>query len=103
MGSTILAVDNLNGIKLGGRTIRVDHVQDYRRPKGNEKDESGKYKEIEEVGCAPKTPSASEEESGEDKKEKRKKLKKERKEKKMKKAKKKDKRKEDEDGRIGIG
>ncbi|KAL5475921.1 hypothetical protein EMCRGX_G025800 [Ephydatia muelleri] len=31
--STILAVDNLNGIKLCGRTLRVDHVKEYRRPK----------------------------------------------------------------------
>ncbi|CAK9294836.1 unnamed protein product [Gordionus sp. m RMFG-2023] len=31
--STILAVDNFNGIKLLGRTIKVDHVSDYRRPK----------------------------------------------------------------------
>ncbi|XP_003392109.1 PREDICTED: RNA-binding motif protein, X-linked 2-like, partial [Amphimedon queenslandica] len=37
--STILAVDNFNGIKVCGRSIRVDHVQNYRRPKdehGNE-------------------------------------------------------------------
>jgi len=97
--STILAVDNFNGIKLGGRTIRVDHVQDYRRPTGDEKDESGKYKEIEEVGCAPKTPPGSEEEGSEDEKmEKRKKSKKAKKDKKMKKAKK-EKRKEDRDER----
>lgn len=31
--STILAVDNFNGIKLLGRTIRVDHVKDYKPPK----------------------------------------------------------------------
>jgi len=31
--STILAVDNLNGIKLVGRIIRVDHVQDFKPPK----------------------------------------------------------------------
>ncbi|KAL7052900.1 hypothetical protein AAHC03_026663 [Spirometra sp. Aus1] len=30
--STILATDNLNGIKLGGRTIRVDHVEKYKVP-----------------------------------------------------------------------
>ena len=78
--------------QLGGRTIRVDHVQDYRRPTGDEKDESGKYKEIEELGCAPQTPSESEGESEDSKREKKKKSKKERKEKKVKKAKKKDKR-----------
>ncbi|KAG0374170.1 hypothetical protein BGX24_010735 [Mortierella sp. AD032] len=31
--STILAVDNLNGAQLAGRTIRVDHVQNYKVPK----------------------------------------------------------------------
>ena len=31
--STILAVDNFNGIKLTGRTIRVDHVEEYKVPK----------------------------------------------------------------------
>lgn len=36
--STILAVDNLNGIKLCGRTIRVDHVADYRPPKEKKSD-----------------------------------------------------------------
>ncbi|VDL90213.1 unnamed protein product [Schistocephalus solidus] len=30
--STILATDNLNGIKLGGRIIRVDHVEKYKVP-----------------------------------------------------------------------
>ena len=31
--STILAVDNLNGIKIGGKLILVDHVEEYRLPK----------------------------------------------------------------------
>ncbi|XP_048588312.1 RNA-binding motif protein, X-linked 2 isoform X2 [Nematostella vectensis] len=57
--STILAVDNFNGIKLGGRTIRVDHCSNYRRPKGDEKDDEGNRKEIIEQGCAPRTPSPS--------------------------------------------
>jgi len=30
--STVLAVDNFNGIKLAGRTLRVDHVKDYKPP-----------------------------------------------------------------------
>lgn len=46
-------------LKLGGRTIRVDHCSNYRRPKSDEKDEDGKYKEIIEEGCAPKTPPPS--------------------------------------------
>ncbi|KAL7116154.1 hypothetical protein ACP275_04G225000 [Erythranthe tilingii] len=29
--STILAVDNLNGAQISGRTIRVDHVADYKK------------------------------------------------------------------------
>ena len=28
--STVLAVDNLNGTKLLGRTLRVDHKKDYK-------------------------------------------------------------------------
>jgi RNA-binding motif X-linked protein 2 len=31
--STVLAVDNFNGIDLCGRTIRVDHVKKFRPPK----------------------------------------------------------------------
>ena len=30
--STILAVDNLNGIKIGGNIILVDHIEEYRVP-----------------------------------------------------------------------
>nr|CAD7425468.1 unnamed protein product [Timema monikensis] len=36
--STILAVDNLNGTKLLSRTIRVDHVAEYKVPKEAKKD-----------------------------------------------------------------
>lgn len=44
--STILAVDNLNGSKVLGRTLRVDHVKDY---KHLEKDtETGKTREAEQ-------------------------------------------------------
>ncbi|KAJ1756700.1 UMP-CMP kinase, partial [Coemansia sp. RSA 1752] len=31
--STVLAVDNLNGARVLGRTLRVDHVKAYRQPK----------------------------------------------------------------------
>lgn len=37
----------------------MDHCANYRRPKGDEKDEHGNRKEIIEEGCAPKTPSPS--------------------------------------------
>ena len=33
--------------------IRVDHSANYHRPKSDEKDEHGNYKEIIELGCAP--------------------------------------------------
>ncbi|KAJ2088985.1 RNA-binding protein Cwf29 [Coemansia sp. RSA 986] len=36
--STVLAVDNLNGFKLLGRVLRVDHVKNYRQPKQADKD-----------------------------------------------------------------
>jgi RNA-binding motif X-linked protein 2 len=29
--STVLAIDNFNGIKLMGKSIRVDHVREYRK------------------------------------------------------------------------
>ncbi|NWT50999.1 RBMX2 protein, partial [Erythrocercus mccallii] len=53
--STILAVDNFNGIKIKGRTIRVDHVANYRPPK-----ESKNWDEVTRAlhakGCGVKTP-----------------------------------------------
>jgi len=50
--SSILAVDNLNAIKLLNRTIRVDHVENYKVPKefGNEDDLT---KVLRTDGCAP--------------------------------------------------
>eukprot|EP00095_Tigriopus_kingsejongensis_P001683 snap_masked-scaffold1518_size37722-processed-gene-0.8 protein:Tk01683 transcript:snap_masked-scaffold1518_size37722-processed-gene-0.8-mRNA-1 annotation:"rna-binding motif x-linked 2" len=51
--STVLTVDNLNGIKLCGRTVRVDHVETYKLPKDLEKlDDDRKRLFLE--GCAPK-------------------------------------------------
>ncbi|NXY35591.1 RBMX2 protein, partial [Pomatorhinus ruficollis] len=53
--STILAVDNFNGIKIKGRTIRVDHVAKYRPPK-----ESEEWDEVTRAlhakACGVKTP-----------------------------------------------
>ncbi|XP_077163481.1 RNA-binding motif protein, X-linked 2 [Paroedura picta] len=84
--STILAVDNFNGIKIKGRTIRVDHVANYRPPKDSE-DIDDITKALREKGCGIKTPPPSSPESSEDeveakkhKKEKSKKKKKEKKE-----------------------
>ena len=36
--STVLAIDNFNGITLAGRTIRVDHVRDYKQQKKKKDD-----------------------------------------------------------------
>ncbi|KAK1224508.1 RNA-binding protein Cwf29 [Marasmius sp. AFHP31] len=44
--STILAVDNLNGAKVLERTLRVDHVKNYRQPRS--KGEDGEWIEPEE-------------------------------------------------------
>uniref|UniRef100_A0A1A7YWM4 RNA-binding motif protein, X-linked 2 n=2 Tax=Iconisemion striatum TaxID=60296 RepID=A0A1A7YWM4_9TELE len=63
--STILAVDNFNGIKIKGRTIRVDHVKNYRPPKDNE-DMDDVTKHLREEGCAPKAPIAASSSSEED-------------------------------------
>ncbi|XP_068104164.1 RNA-binding motif protein, X-linked 2 [Hyperolius riggenbachi] len=56
--STILAVDNFNGIKLKGRTIRVDHVANYRPPKDTE-DIDDVTSMLRERGCGAQTPSSS--------------------------------------------
>jgi RNA-binding motif X-linked protein 2 len=44
--STVLAVDNLNGSKVLGRTLRVDHTRNYEQPTG--RDEDGEVVEPEE-------------------------------------------------------
>ena len=44
--STVLAVDNLNGAKVLERTLRVDHVRNYKQPK--QKGEDGEMIETEE-------------------------------------------------------
>lgn len=51
--STILAVDNFNGIKILGRTIRVDHVKNFKAPKIY-KDTDEQTKTLRLEGCAPK-------------------------------------------------
>jgi len=44
--STVLAVDNLNGAQVLGKTLRVDHVKNYKQPKI--KGEDGEWEEPEE-------------------------------------------------------
>merc|ERR1719447_884788 len=63
--STVLAVDNLNGVKVLRQLIRVDHVHTYKLPKDLEKLDQDKKKLFME-GCAPKPISADEESSNED-------------------------------------
>ncbi|KAM4818060.1 RNA-binding motif protein, X-linked 2 [Thomomys bottae] len=63
--STILAVDNFNGIKIKGRTIRVDHVANYRVPKDSE-DLDDMSKQLQEKGCGATTPSSSSSDSEDD-------------------------------------
>ncbi|VDD95926.1 unnamed protein product [Enterobius vermicularis] len=65
--STILAVDNFNGIKLLKRTIRVDHVEEYKIPQYKEQLDAETLR-IWEEGCAPKPIKAllKEEDSEED-------------------------------------
>ncbi|XP_004860120.1 RNA-binding motif protein, X-linked 2 [Heterocephalus glaber] len=90
--STILAVDNFNGIKIKGRTIRVDHVSNYRAPK--ESDEMDDVtRQLQEKGCGANTPPPSSSEGSEDDRP----TKSHRKDKKEKKKKKKDKEKTDQE------
>ncbi|KAF5924783.1 hypothetical protein HPG69_006927 [Diceros bicornis minor] len=63
--STILAVDNFNGIQIKGRTIRVDHVSHYRPPRPAEARDAA-TRELWEKGCRPQTPSSSSSEGAED-------------------------------------
>ncbi|CAD0197443.1 unnamed protein product [Chrysodeixis includens] len=51
--STILAVDNLNGIKILGRTIRVDHCEQYKVPNADMSKIDEETAAIRMEGCAP--------------------------------------------------
>ncbi|XP_061862744.1 RNA-binding motif protein, X-linked 2 isoform X2 [Colius striatus] len=53
--STILAVDNFNGIKIKGRTIRVDHVANYQPPKDSD-DLDEVTRALHAKGCGVRTP-----------------------------------------------
>ncbi|XP_070839136.1 RNA-binding motif protein, X-linked 2 isoform X2 [Chaetodon trifascialis] len=100
--STILAVDNFNGIKIKGRTLRVDHVKDYRPPKDTE-DIDDVTKQLREDGCAPKAREHSSSSSDEDEQYAIpvKKPKKDKKEKKKKKKEKKEKKKAEKEKERG--
>lgn len=45
-------MDNFNGTNLAGRSIRVDHVKNYKPPKEHENDDD-LIKTLKELGCAP--------------------------------------------------
>ncbi|KAK0404455.1 hypothetical protein QR680_017462 [Steinernema hermaphroditum] len=51
--STVLAVDNINGISLVRRLLRVDHVEEYKVPKYRE-DVNEETLKLWTEGCAPK-------------------------------------------------
>lgn len=56
--STILAVDNLNGIKILGRTVRVDHCESYRAPNADMSKVDDVTAALRHEGCAPAVPKA---------------------------------------------
>ena len=107
--STILAVDNFNGLKLCKRTIRVDHVQTYKLPKDLEKMDADKKRLFLE-GCAPKPIDGWENDGDDDEDDfgdneavkRKKKKKKEKKAKKKKKKKKKKKESSSDSGKDSI-
>lgn len=51
--STVLAVDNLNGIKILGRTFRVDHVEQYKVPNADTSKIDNVTAQVRLTGCAP--------------------------------------------------
>jgi len=50
--SCVLAVDNFNGTKILGRSIRVDHVENYRLPKHLRKAEEGDEEDAADQGAS---------------------------------------------------
>lgn len=59
--STILAVDNFNGMELCNRPVRVDHVEEYKVPKIHD-DMEPEVKQLKIEGVAPRTPPTSDSE-----------------------------------------
>lgn len=51
--STVLAVDNLNGAKVLGRTLRVDHVANFRQERIRDADGNLVEAEQQMLNCAP--------------------------------------------------
>ncbi|SPO30230.1 related to rna binding motif protein [Ustilago trichophora] len=51
--STVLAVDNLNGAQVLGRTLRVDHVASYKQPKVTDDEGNRVEAEVKSFNAAP--------------------------------------------------
>ncbi|SPO32796.1 related to rna binding motif protein [Ustilago trichophora] len=51
--STVLAVDNLNGAQVLGRTLRVDHVASYKQPKVTDQEGNRVEAEVKSLNAAP--------------------------------------------------
>lgn len=51
--STVLAVDNLNGAQVLGRTLRVDHVASYKQPKATDEEGNRVDAEVKSFNAAP--------------------------------------------------
>ncbi|XP_067948572.1 RNA-binding motif protein, X-linked 2-like isoform X2 [Watersipora subatra] len=62
--STILAVDNFNTSKILQRTIRVDHVKDYRPPDQDDKNVDDVTKMVRAEGVAPRALTPDSENEG---------------------------------------
>ncbi|KFH66709.1 hypothetical protein MVEG_07234 [Podila verticillata NRRL 6337] len=63
--STVLAVDNMNGAKVGGRSLTVDHVQNYKVPKKMDEDGNEVEQDEESINNAAPKPIEAPSESGE--------------------------------------
>ena len=63
--STVLAVDNFNGAELLDRTMRVDHVKQYKLPKHLQEKDNERYKGSETVAEGEPERRGEGEESGE--------------------------------------
>ena len=57
--STTLAVDNLSGARVAGRTIRVEHVDNYKRKKAEASFDSVTSKAMQLLGNCGGRPAAA--------------------------------------------
>ena len=64
--STVLAVDNLNGAQVLGRTLRVDHVASYKQPKITDEEGNRVDAEVKSFNAAPQLVGDDEDEPEEE-------------------------------------